>query len=160
MSETASNTPPTSDPVARPGVRKALLIFLGILFLLPGACGGLFFGTSVAEWIDGGFALKGETGGYMAMFLFFATPSVLASIALLGLLMRISKRSWTPKVSLALAILATITVALSYLMLRSAFAQEGASTDLVLSGLAAVALALAALPQYMHWRKSRVGEPQ
>ncbi len=160
MSETASNTPPTSDPVARPGVRKALLIFLGILFLLPGACGGLFFGTALTEWASANFKLKGETGAYLAMFLFFAVPSILASIGLLGLLMRISSRNWAPKVSLVLAILATITVALSYLMLRSAFAQEGASTDLVLSGLAAVALALAALPQYLHWRKSRVGDPQ
>lgn len=149
-------------PRTRSGIVIALQIVLGILFLLPGACGGLFYFSAlvqlVARWLRSGDA------SYADGFLLLATPSMLLSIILLGILMRLISWTEAPTVSLALSITATIVVVSASVMLVLGpeltsglfgpdFLFENAYPRFALA--AVVAWLVAAVPPFQHWSSRR-----
>ncbi len=143
-------------PAPRPVWVKAVLIILGILFLLPGACGSLFYGAALWEWVSGGFDFKTGHENYTGVIPVFAVPSILASIFAIGLLMRFVQVKSAPTISLWLAILAAAIIFLSYFVFRSAFSPMDMEDNIVLFLVAIAALVVVALPSFQHWRSKQM----
>ncbi len=143
-------------PSPRPVWMKLLIILTGVAFLLPGACGGLFYGAALWEWVSSGFRFKTGHDNYTVIIPVFAVPSILGSIVALGLLMRVVKIKSAPTVSLFLAGIATATILLSYFVFRSAFSPMDMEDDVILIILALVAFGFVVLPPLQHWRSERM----
>jgi hypothetical protein len=146
------------DPNARPPDRRqvyvALRIALGVVFLLPGLCGGVFYGAALGEWLSNGLHFAGGEN-FTAVFVIFAAPSILLSVVLLGILARFAVWRHAPRASLVLAIVATITVILGYGMLYDDMASGSAGDGFVAIFTAIVLLGISALPPFLHWWRAR-----
>ncbi len=134
---------------------KVLLISLGILFLLPGACGGLFFGAMLADWLGNAFTFRSGGLNLGPGITGMSAVSLMASIFLLGVLFRRSKWSHGPAVSLWLAILAVLVVFAAYVMLAPTILEEDTESRFYLLAASLAGLGLVALPAYLYWRGNR-----
>ncbi|MFZ2100886.1 MAG: hypothetical protein WAU86_10015 [Oricola sp.] len=132
---------------------KIGLAILGILFLAPGACGGLFFGAALAEWLGNGFSFGGGPENYTGAFVIFAAPGILLSVLLLGILLRYLKWDAAPKASLVLAVVATGTAILSFAILFGGGNTVTVEDKILLFVACLAGFATAALPPFFHWRR-------
>ena len=142
-------------PQGRSTGAKVLLIILGILFLLPGACGGLFFGAMLADWLGNAFTFRSGDLNLGPGITGMGAASLIGSIFLLGVLFRLSKWSHGPAVSLWLAILAVAIVLVNYLMLAPTISEGDTEGTFYLFAASLAALALVALPAFLLWRGNR-----
>jgi len=126
---------------------------LAIIFLLPGACGGLFFGAALVEWLNNGFGFRNGPDNYIAAVVVVAAPSLLLSVILLGVLLRYLHWSAARRASLALGIVATFTVLFSFAMLIGISDFRKAEDKVVLIVVCLAGFAVAALPPFIFWRR-------
>jgi hypothetical protein len=146
------------DPNAPPADRRqlyiALRIALGVIFLLPGLCGGVFYGVALGEWLSNGLHFAGGEN-FTAVFVIIAGPSILLSVVLLGILARFAAWKQAPVASLVLAIIATLTIIFGYGMLYNDMASGSASDEIVAILTAIALLGICAVPPFLHWWKAR-----
>jgi len=144
------------QPAERSTAAKVLLIVLGIIFLLPGACGGVFFIGNMVDWLSNNFSFSSGEMNLGSLVLAIASISLLGSILLIGLVLRFSRWQAAPTLSLVLAVLATIVVLLTHLMGATTI-NSGDSEELgILFLLSALGLGVVALPPFLFWRKARL----
>lgn len=148
---TDDQKPAAMGPAPRPTWVKVLLVVLAVVFLAPGACGGVFYGAALWEWVANGFDFNTGRDNYTGVIAIFAVPCILASIFALGLLMRFVRIKAAPTISLGLAILAVVVVLLSYFVFRSVFAPMDVEDDIILFIVAVAALLVVGLPSLQHW---------
>jgi hypothetical protein len=129
----------------------ALRIVLGIIFLLPGACGGLFYGAALVERVGSGALFGSGPDNYSGAILIIAVPSILLSIVLVGILLRYARFQSAPTVSLVLSLLTVFLAVSSYLMVRAEFS-AGVPEETVLVAVFVAGSAIAGLPPFLHWR--------
>ncbi len=134
---------------------KVILILLGIIFLLPGACGSVFYGITLYFWLES--AVRPLSGGasYDSMIITISAFSLLLSILLLGILMRFSRWRAAPVISLWLSILAVFVVITSHVMIYPMFESQFSLSTSYLFAAAFLALLVCAVPPYLHWRSNR-----
>ena len=149
MSDTSD--PGGRRPRKRSGIVVALQIVLGILFLLPGACGGLYYFVGVSAWIDMGFQFP--SGDFSGLFVVFGALSALLSIVALGVLMRFVRWSWAPQASLVLSLIAAAVVA-GYVVMFGIEPATGLE-HLAFAAIVIIALLIAAVPPFQHWWSRR-----
>lgn len=135
------------------GAKIALIVF-GILFLLPGACGTLFFGASLAEWAASGFQLRRGELDLAPGIVGISATSLVGSVMAVGVILRISRWSSAPVLSLVLAIIAAFVTVFGTLMLAGRIGGTEDATVLAVSALGG--LLLGALPPFLFWRQKRV----
>jgi hypothetical protein len=137
-----------------------LRIVLGIIFLLPGACGGLFYGVTLAEWANSGFLFGRGQDNYSSAILIIAIPSILLSIVLVGILLRYARIQSAPTISLVLSLLTAFLAVSSYLMMHAELS-VGVPEETMLVAAFVAGFAIAGLPPFLHWRshvKTRNGD--
>ena len=134
---------------------KVILILLGIIFLLPGACGSVFYGITLYLWLEN--VARPPSGGanYDSVIVTISTFSLLLSILLLGIVMRLSRWRAAPVISLWLAILAVFVVITCHVMIYPMFESQFSASTSYLFAAAFLALLVCAVPPYLHWRSNR-----
>jgi hypothetical protein len=138
----------------------ALRIVLGIIFLLPGACGGLFYGAALIEWVGSGALFGSGPDNYSGAILIIAVPSILLSIVLVGILLRYARFQSAPTVSLVLSVL-TVFLAVTFYLMMHAELRADVPDGTMLLAISMIAFAIAGLPPFLHWRshvKKRNGD--
>jgi hypothetical protein len=148
MDNPEAGPPPSMAPVV-------IRIILGIIFLLPGACGTVFFGASFFEWLSKGFAFSGPDRGYASIFIILPVISILVSIVLIGILLRFARWKSAPSASLALAIISGITIVVGHQMMVSTFNEGDTESRIGMIVVSLLYLAVATLPPFLHWWKAR-----
>jgi hypothetical protein len=144
------------DPNAVPEEKRgnagvALRVLLGVLFLLPGACGGLFYVAALFEWISGGFRFRGPDN-FTGAFVIIAAPSILLSTILIGLLLRYATWRRAPQASLALSIISAVVILMSVLMLYDEMGINAPDDIIVTVLVIAGAIGVSVVPPFLHWR--------
>lgn len=147
-----------TDTTPMSGGLKATLIILGILFLLPGACGTLFFGAMLADWVANGFSISRGDLDLGPGVAGIGATSLVGSVIVLGIILRYSRWSAAPTLSLVLAIIAAATSVLAVAMLADRTGSSEDMTFLLASGLAG--LVFGALPPYLFWSKNKNAPPE
>ncbi|MGR6468144.1 hypothetical protein [Rhizobium sp. PAMB 3182] len=131
-----------------------LRVLLGVLFLLPGACGGLFYVAALFEWISGGFRFRGPHN-FTGVFVIVAAPSILLSTVLIGLLLRYASWRRAPQASLALAIISSLVILFSVLMLYDEMGIDAPDDIIITILVTAGAIGVSVVPPFLHWRGTR-----
>jgi hypothetical protein len=139
----------------------AIRIILGIIFLLPGACGSLFFGAAVVEWVGNSFAFNSGAENFTPVAAFIGAGSIMLSVVLIGILLRFAVWRHAPMASLVMAIGSAILIVLNHRMLATPIADASGDTIFQETGASLLALVVVSLPPFLHWWKSRgkTGEP-
>jgi hypothetical protein len=147
------------DPNAVPEEKRgnagvALRVLLGVVFLLPGACGGLFYAAALLEWISGGFRFRGPDN-FTGAFVIIAAPSILLSTILIGFLLRYAAWRRAPQASLALAIIAAVVILMSLLMLYDEMGINAPDDIIITILVIAGAIGVSVVPPFLHWQSKR-----
>jgi hypothetical protein len=129
----------------------ALRVLLGVLFLLPGACGGLFYVAALFEWVSGGFRFRGPDN-FTGAFVIVAAPSILLSTILIGLVLRYASWRRAPQASLVLAIVSAVVILLSVLMLYDEMGINAPDDIIIAILVIAAAIGISVVPPFLHWR--------
>jgi predicted neutral ceramidase superfamily lipid hydrolase len=134
-------------------------IFFGMIFLLPGLCGGAFYIESIVDWVIWSFKASGPQY-YQDAFLFFAVPSIWLSIFLVGILFRHAYSPAAPKASLVLSVIAVIVFAFALLILLPNFLHGPVGENLIVLFFGFLGVGLAAVPPFLFWRSAVLASPK
>jgi hypothetical protein len=143
---------------------KFALIVLGIILLLPGACGMAFFTGMFVEWLSDGFRFASGDLNLGPAVVIISSASLIGSILLLTILIFATRWPTGRKLCLPLAIIAAIVVVVGYAMMIGTI-DDSNSEELFMLHLACVGgLVFGFLPPFLVWRRSRLtteaGAPQ
>ncbi len=145
-------TPQGAEQAGRPMWVKILLIILGIVFLLPGACGGFFLSFALLDWI--GNLQGGTRDPYMPVVLFIGGGSLFLSLSVLGILLRFARWQAAPGLSLAIAIVSAVALILTFVATREDFNGGSSEDELLLIAVMLIGLFGGVLAPLQHWRAS------
>lgn len=132
------------------------MIILGVLFLLPGACGTLFFGGTLADWIANGFTLRRGDIDLGPAVAGLSAVSLVSSIFLFSFVVRHMRWPGAPKLSLILAIIAALVSVLAGLVLFGRMVDGTEMSILILMVLAGLLFGAGVPLQF--WLKNRAGQ--
>lgn len=133
---------------------SVILVILGILFVLPGACGSYFVVMIAEETLNGAKPVGSDGAGYGLLIGSVASGSVLLTFILLGVLMRASSRAWSPTGSLVIAV-AAAAFAIANHFVFLAIAAPISDAKVYVFAFTALAFGLGVLPPIFHWRSNR-----
>lgn len=131
---------------------KVFLVILGIVLLLPGACGGLFMGGMMAQWVEGGGDFNDP---YAPLVVVVASVSFLGSMFLFGLLLRVSRWPLAPKFSLAAAIASAVCLMVTLLTLVDDFDSSQPDEQAILWTILILGFLLSVVAPIQFWASRR-----
>ena len=145
--------PPSKAPVV-------IRIILGIVFLVPGACGGLFLGATSVEWLNALSTARRTSDPYAILIIVPAITAICVSVILLGILLRYARWKNAKTASLVLAIFSALSIALAYQLAIDTTSGGDSEFEIIALLTALAALVIVSLPPLLHWwQKPRADAP-
>ena len=138
--------PPSKAPVV-------IRIILGVLFLLPGACGGVFLGGTFVEWAENNF--HNRSWSFAALFIIPSAGSILLSVLLVGILLRFARWKNAPIASLVLSIVSVLIILLAHRMMLDTFVEGDTESAGLMLIVSVACFAAASVPPFLHWWNAR-----